>query len=169
MFSFSRILIGLQAAIAAKAARDRTLTALLVALYGRIARMATRLDRLIGLWRAGKLPKPRPSRAGAARPRVPRQAPDMTFPTSPGWLRRRLGTDVGAYASQLQHLLTEAECAEFLQACPQAGRILRPLLRMLSFDPLPDIIRRAVNPMVQAPAPERVGIAVSPTVNFLRS
>ena len=45
----SLILIDLQAAIAAKASRDRTLTVLLVAVWARIARMRTRLERLVAL------------------------------------------------------------------------------------------------------------------------
>ena len=53
MNSFAPILRALQAAIAARAARDRSLTVLLVALWGRVARMGTRLERLIALWRAG--------------------------------------------------------------------------------------------------------------------
>ena len=59
MFSFSNILRDLQAVIAAKAARERALTVLLVAVWGRVARMRTRLERLVALWRAGKLPKVR--------------------------------------------------------------------------------------------------------------
>ncbi|MBC7634106.1 MAG: hypothetical protein H7251_00750, partial [Acetobacteraceae bacterium] len=46
------ILADLQAAIAARAARDRNLTVLLVAVWGRIGRIRRRLERLIALWRA---------------------------------------------------------------------------------------------------------------------
>ena len=167
MCSFSRILSGLYGVIAARAARDRTLTVLLVALCGRLARMGTRLERLIALWRAGKLPRQRTPRAADARVRAPRNVADITFPTAPGWLRRKLGYEVGAFGSQLQHLLTEAECVEFLAAFPQAGRILRPLLGMLTPDPLPEVIRwvKRIAPVALVLA-DPAGVLVAPASQF---
>ena len=158
----SSILIDLQAVIAAGAARDRRLTVLLVAVWGRVARMRARLERLVALWRAGKLPKARLRQA--ARVRAARVVPPVRFPTIPGWLRHRLGYDVSACASQLQHALGEAECAAFLAAVPQAGRILRPLLRMLTPDAVPELIR-LVRPVVMRVVaagliPAGVGVAV---------
>ena len=58
-------------------------TVLLVAVWGRIGRMSTRLERLIALWRTGLLPAPRASRAGEVRIRV--RTPS-TIPTIPAWL-----------------------------------------------------------------------------------
>ena len=143
MFSFSNILSGLQAVIAVHAARDRALTVLLVAVWGRIARMKTRLERLVALWRAGQLPPPRAPqvRGAAGTPAGARR----DFPSKVAWLTRMLGYEVAAFGSQLRHLLTDAECVAFLEAAPQAGRILRPLLRMLSIDPLPEVIMRVRN------------------------
>ena len=165
MFSFSNILSDLQAVIAVHAARDRALTVLLVALWGRIARMKTRLERLVALWRAGQLPPQRgPTVRGAAGTQAgARQA----FPSRVAWLTRILGYEVAAYGSQLRHLLTDAECVAFLDAVPQAGRILRPLLRMLSVDPLPEVIRRVVPEA--AKVAEIVGIVVPPAINFSRA
>ena len=163
MFNFTTLLSGLQAAIAVRAARDRTLTVLLVALWARIARMGTRLERLIALWRAGKLPKPRrPAAPRAPRPGRP-ASKKMVFPTAPAWLLRKLGYEVAAYGSQLRHMLSEQECAEFLAAVPQAGRILRPLLGMLSVDPLPEVVRKVkrVAPTL-APVAEMAGIVGAP-------
>ena len=163
MFSFSNILSDLQAVIAVHAARDRALTALLVALWGRIARMKTRLERLVALWRAGKLPKARaPWVRGAAV--APSGTKKHSFPRSRGWLTGKLGYEVAAFGSQLRHLLTDAECVAFLEAVPQAGRILRPLLRMLSIDPLPEVIKPAVPEA--AKAAEIIGIAIPPAVKF---
>ena len=56
MLNFTSVLTALQAAIAVVAARERALTVLLVAVWGRIGRISTRLERLIALWRAGMLP-----------------------------------------------------------------------------------------------------------------
>jgi len=125
---FSLILTSLQAAIAAKAARERALAVLLVAVWGRLARMRTRLERLIAQWRAGKLAKPRASRAGQAQ--APRTNPRMRLPTGPAWLAV-LVREAAPFGTQIEHYLGEAEAREFLAAVPQAGRIFRPLLHML--------------------------------------
>ncbi|MBC7636228.1 MAG: hypothetical protein H7251_11565 [Acetobacteraceae bacterium] len=167
MFNFSRILTDLQAAIARRAARDRTLTVLLLAVWGRIARMRARLERLVALWRAGVPPlapvprAPRTSRAGQLTT-IP------NYPTAPDWLVRTLGHEAVAVGLQLRHLLTEAECEAFLAAVPQAGRVLRPLLRMLSGDPLPEVVR-AVKQVAPVPAPiaEMVSLVASPVAHFL--
>ena len=127
MINFTAILTNLQAAIAVVAARDRMLTVLLVAVWGRIGRMRTRLERLIALWRAGMLPKPRKSRAGDLRTGVRTVS---AIPTVPAWLLVAV-REAGAFGAPLEHLLSQAECVEFLAACPQAGRILRSLCRML--------------------------------------
>ncbi len=127
MNNFTHLFTNLLAAIAVVAARERALTVLLVAVWGRIGRMRTRLERLIRLWRAGMLPKPRKSRAGEVRVRV--RTPSV-IPTVPGWLvvAVRAAAPIGA---GLEQMLSEAECVAFLAACPQAGRIFRPLCRML--------------------------------------
>ena len=166
MFSFSSILSDLQAAIAARAARDRTLTVLLLAVWGRIARMRGRLERLVALWRAGILPAPRPPRARKPAKSTSRPA----YPTGPDWLLRTLGYEAVAVGLQLRHLLTEAECGAFLAAVPQAGRVLRPLLRMLGADPLPEVLYKpAVVPAVAASAcgVESAVVASAPDFRFL--
>ena len=139
MKNFTAILSDLQAAIAVVAARERHLTVLLVAVWGRIARMRLRLERLIALWRAGMLPPPRKSRAGEARTSIRQKS---VFPTSPAWLVVTV-REAGAFGSQLEHLLSQAECVEFLAAVPQAGRILRPLCRMLGVGVAGPRVRKA--------------------------
>ena len=168
MFNFSNILSDLQKVIAAHAARNRALTVLLVAVWGRVARMRTRLERLVALWRAGKLPLPRVARVRQAAAERKPAGDKQVFPTGRNWLSHRLGYEAVAYGSQLRHLLTEADCVAFLDACPQAGRILRPLLRMLSGDPLPEVIGK-VKRVVPEPAPvaEMVGVVISPSSHFL--
>jgi hypothetical protein len=170
MFSFSNILSDLQAVIAVHAARDRALTVLLVALWGRIARMRTRLERLVALWRAGKLRTPRAPRVPRVRGTAQTQArTKQSFPTSVAWLTRKLGYEAAVFGGQLRHLLTDAECAAFLAAVPQAARILRPLLRMLSIDPLPEVILPLKPAAPKAGlAAEMVGIVVAPVCQFSR-
>ena len=127
MLNFTFLLTGLQAAIAVVAARERHLTVLLVAVWGRIGRIHTRLERLIGLWRAGMLPKARKSRAGGTRVGV---CTNSELPRVPAWLLVAV-REAGPYGTRLEYLLSGEEAKAFLAACPQAGRILRPLCRML--------------------------------------
>ena len=148
MHSLSLIFTHLQAAVAARAARDPRLTVLLVAVWGRISRMRARLERLVALWRAGNLPVPRAPRVGPARNAV---RPKSVFPNGAGWLRAQV-LEVGAYGTQLQHMLSDAECAAFLAAVPQAGRILRPLFHMLGVSPTPEPVCRKLPPPVMVGA-----------------
>ena len=127
MINFSFLFTNLQAAIAVVAARERHLTVLLVAVWGRIGRMRSRLERLIALWRAGMLPNPRKSRAGEMRTGARSVS---VIPTVPAWLVVAV-RDAAPIGAQLESLLSQAECVEFLAAVPQARRLLRPLCRML--------------------------------------
>ena len=167
MYEFSMILTRLQAAIAVVSARERHLTVLLVAVWGRIARMRTRMERLVALWRAGTLPAARAARAGRAG--MVRKAPRFKFPTGRSWLERMV-RDALPCGNGLANLLTDAECQAFLAAVPQAARIFRPLFHMLGVDPVPAVVRR-VRPAVVvptlAPVAELVGVGVSPVSQFL--
>ncbi len=170
MSNFSIIFINLKAAIAVVAAREPALTALLVLVWGRVSRMAARLERLVALWRAGKLPKARhPSRAGLQRAAGVRRG----YPTAAGWLAAEVW-EARAYGTQLAHALTEAEMVAFLAAVPQAGRILRPLYRMLGVGVTVARAgaRRAVRPVAPAlapalaPAPVPAGLVLGPDGRF---
>ena len=163
MLNFSFVLTGLQAAIAVVAAREQHLTVLLVAVWGRIGRIHTRLARLIALWRAGMLPKPRKSRAGETQTRTSTRA-TSALPTVPAWLLVAV-REAAPYGTRLEHLLSQDEYVEFLAACPQAGRILRPLCRMLGVGVK---ARTAARPRAiwrmpkAAPVPVQAGLAVGP-------
>jgi hypothetical protein len=128
VLNFTILLTRLRAAIAVVAARERTLTVLLVAVWGRIGRISTRLERLIALWRAGTLPKPR--RWLGRVPGTPVSKPVSVLPRTPAWLLVAV-REAAPFGAGLETLLSEAECAAFLAAVPQARRLLRPLCRML--------------------------------------
>jgi hypothetical protein len=163
MMNFTPLLTRLQAAIAVVAARERTLTVLLGAVWGRIGRIATRLERLIALWRAGKLPGPRAARgpvAGAVGGK-----PRSALPTTPAWLLVAM-REAAPFAAGLESMLSEAECAAFLEAVPQARRLLRPLCRMLGVGVKPVPAGRA-RPVWQRPTTDaepvvRAGLVVGP-------
>ena len=132
------ILTDLRAAIAVRAARDRAMTALLVLVWGRLARAAVRLERLYELWLAGSLRAPRQVGVRQASARV---IVRPKLPGRRGWLALQIW-ETRAYGSQLQHLLADPGFAAFVAAVPQAGRVLRPLFRMLTVDALPAIFAK---------------------------
>ena len=133
--SFSLLMLGLKAVIAEVAAPDRSRTAFLVFVWGRLSHMVVRFEKLYARWRAGTLPKargPRPPRTPREEDNAkPRETPPFRLRGGRMWLVRHVQKSA-AFASQLRHLLaTDPEIPAFLQACPQAGRILRPLCRAL--------------------------------------
>jgi len=141
MHHFSTILAGLRAAVAARASRTRALEALLVVVWQRLAGMAQQFERLVVLWRAGRLPQPRAaseSRQGAA-DRAP-VAARVRVPTGQGWLLAHM-QEAAQFGAQMQHFLSDAEMLAFLAEVPQAGRIVRPLCRMLGL-PVPLVVAR---------------------------
>ena len=161
MLNFTFVLTGLQAAIAVVAARERHLTVLLVAVWGRIGRIATRLERLIALWRAGMLPTPRASHAGGTRVGVRKPS---ELPTVPAWLLVAV-REAAPHGAQLESLLSRDECVAFLAAVPQARRMLRPLCRMLGIGVKVARIRKTCPVWMLPPGPPPVaqaGLAVGP-------
>ena len=83
----------------------------------------------------------------APRPQRVRTVPvdRVRLPSGRGWLVRALGWEAAGFGSQLQALLAEPELQALLIAVPAAGRILRPLCRMLGVEPM-----GAVAPVVAA-------------------
>jgi len=154
MEQFSLILIDLRAAIAVVAARERGLSALLLIVWGRVSRVAARIERLMALWRAGILPVvgvPRVGRIAVVGVRV-----RTRIPSGRGWLAIR-AWEVRAFGSQLAHLMaTDAEFARFLAEVPAAARMLRPICRMVAVDALPVVLRKVRAPVVAG------GVVVSP-------
>ena len=162
MLNFTPLMIRLQAAIAVVAARERALTVLLVAVWGRIGQISTRLERLIALWRAGMLPKPR-----AWRGRVPGTAPrtiNSVLPRVPAWLLVAV-RQAAPFGARLESMLSEAECEAFLAAAPQARRLLRPLCRMLGVGVVArrvGTVRAVWQAPKSAPAVPQAGLVVGP-------
>jgi hypothetical protein len=143
-------LIGLRAVLAYRAAPGNTLTPLLTLVSLRMRRMRNRLRALAARWRTGKLPKPRPSRAGKPRKCSPR-GPLPKLPRGWGWLTRHV-VECGQLRTQLENILADEDMATLLREAPQAGRILRPLCRMLGLDRIPEPLRPA-KPKPRRPRP----------------
>ncbi len=134
---------------------------LLFHLEAYLARLAARFERLYLRWQAGTLPRPRapkahPPLAGAsdaepptraARPRTPPIRPPV--PRAHAFISR-IVPDGWAIACQLEAMLARPDCAEFLAAVPRAGRLLRPLCRLIG-TPLPPAL--ALPPRRRKPRP----------------
>ena len=143
------ILAALAAIVARRFLREPRLVALIVPLWNRLNRTASRFERLMARLAAGTLPAPRRAAARRVRPLpVPRRA---GLPTGRGWLVRALGPEAAACASQLEHLLAEPGVAELLAAAPAARRVLGPLRHMLGVGPAPR--RQAARHPAPAPCP----------------
>ncbi len=117
--------------VAARIAGGRLAGPLIILIWRRLNRMGVRFAALAARHDAGTLRPPR------LRPRAPRPArprPPDPLPRGKAWLIRLVPEAAGG-ASQLQHLLADAEMVALIAAAPQAGRILRPLCRMLGLRP----------------------------------
>ena len=121
---FGVIVAALAALIARAFLRHPTRAALIVPLWRYLTRTARRFDRLMAHIAAGQLPpKRRPGTRSGSRA--------VPLPSTRAWLVIALRHEAAAFASQLQSLLAEPEAAGLLATTPAAGRLLRPLCRML--------------------------------------
>ena len=150
----------LRAAIGQVQTADRAHNARLFLVWARWGRTANRLVLLFERWVAGTLPKNRPSQAGVVRKARPKREPGApVYPRGRGWLANGKW-QVNAAAALLNHHLHTPAFQTFLREVPQAGRLLRPVLHLLSRDPpaviaLPARPRRVRRKVVRARPPPR--------------
>ncbi len=143
---------GLYAIVAPKMIFEPARVAFWVLVLNRLNRMVGRLDRLVAHFRAGTLPAKHPSRAGQPRPQAPR--PDqLRLPRGHAWLIRLIQR-TAQFGGPVEALINSPEGAALLAAAPQAGRIFRPLCRMLGIDP-PTSIRLPPRPRPKRPRPPK--------------
>ncbi len=104
---------------------------LIFLLSTRLGRILTRFNALVARLAAGRPAPPR-----RQRPARPAPAPDtLRLPRQRFWMFHLLPRDAAGYGSQLQAWLATPEMAALLAAAPEAGRILRPLCRLLAVHP----------------------------------
>ena len=156
--TFSLIIDGLCRTTAARSAVDRFAGPMLILIFARLRRLASRFASLgasveARMIQAGPLPPTRPSRPAAGA--TQRTSRKTRLPQSFAWLIR-LVPGTAAYAGQVQALVADPQTAALLAAAPQAGRILRPLCRMLAV-PLPDYLRLPKPPSGPQSAPKPTG------------
>ena len=111
---------------------------LIVLAWTRLRRLSPRFAALAAAVREGRLAAARTARGRAAPgpARAPRAPQPQRLPRGSGWLIR-LVPEAPAYGSLVLHWLDDPELATLLAEAPQAGRILRPLCRMLAIEPGP--------------------------------
>ena len=153
----AQILGGLRTAVAACGGRrmlgwdrrpdDPRIVPLVLPIVVRIGRLMGRFERLVARLAAGWRPA---LASGAAlartRPAVVRVRAEgahvrldaARLPRGFGWLVG-LTHAAAAYGSHLQALLAEPGMADLIAAAPSAGRLLRPLCRMLGVPPGPPL------------------------------
>ncbi len=153
---FAQMIVGMSIAVGAKMPRDQSRAPVLILLWWRLQRLKARFLALAARARAGPLPPPRTRQPGT-RPRpgpgpgpgpLPgpgpgpgpeHRKPQQRLPHKLGWLVAMLGWEVNL-SNLLQKLLADPEMQELLRNAPQAGRLLRPLCRMLGVQPDPKIL-----------------------------
>ena len=105
--------------------------------WTRLRGLAVRFEALLADFRAGRLPAAGSVRGTAENlpqpPNLPGLPPPFRAPRDFGWLLR-LAPESAAYAGQVEHLLADPEMKALLAGSPQAGRMLRPLCRMLGIE-----------------------------------
>ena len=143
---FRMIVMALAKLVAADLLRNPRLCIHIVPLCTWLNRTIQRMERLLARLAAGEVfMQPRraaPHRGG------PHPTGDARRPTGRGWLIRMLNHDAGNYASQLQTLLAEPAAVALLAQVPTSGRLIRPLLHVLTLGRNPP-----VRPAAPPPAP----------------
>ena len=122
---FAMIMAGLGALIARRFVKMPHLSGFTVLLFGRLNRAVRRLHRALTSPGKVRAPRVRGDRADGTRPAR------VGLPSGRGWIVRELGWEAAAYLGYLETLLAEIETQAALAAAPRAGRILRPICRML--------------------------------------
>ena len=148
---FAAVIDVLCRSVAARGGRGGLPGPFIVLVWSWLRRTARRFARLAAKVEAGTLPRRRrPAAHGKSRtlpadpppddPKRPRRPPRPRLPRGFAWLPR-LVPAASVSGSQLQHLLGTPEMAALLEAAPQAGRLLRPLCRMLGVRLTPALVR----------------------------
>ena len=125
---------------------------------GRLGRLAARFAALFARWQANTLPIPRARtpRPSTPRPSTPPPSSPSNYqrlPASRGCINLRI-PEAAPCGGMIHILLQEPELPRFLAAAPQAGRLLRPLLRALGLD-APDCLKLPPRPPRTRPRSHR--------------
>ena len=145
---FAWIMAGLGALIARRFLKMPHLSRFTVQLWNYINRATRRFYRALTR-KPGKI---RAERTRADRDTETRVRP-QALPRGRGWIVRELGWEAAAFMGALEVLLGEVEARAGLAGAPAAGRVLRPICRMLGVAEAvtPVVVRTARAPVIQEP------------------
>jgi hypothetical protein len=166
---FAWLFEGLCKVIGAEAYKRRIEAALAWAVWNRVRLLGERFLAVAARARSARLhPRSHPPTPSAQpAPVIPRplerDGPDKRpappagpsaagLPREFGWVRRVL-PETAQFAGVLAWLLRDPETAALVEVAPEAGRILRPLCRLLGVRP-PEFLRREYVPACPPPPPE---------------
>ncbi len=132
-FGLFAVIRGLRGAVGGWSVRGWLGAALGLLLYQRLGRICRDMEGLASRFAAGRVRRVvgrvsvgRVAGGSAGRARV--------LPGDFGWLVKAASWHAAGYTSQLRAVLEAPEMVGFLEACPQAVRVLRPLCRMLAIE-----------------------------------
>jgi hypothetical protein len=167
--TFGLIIGGLCKAAAVRMCADPSVRPPLLLIHAWLKRLVQKFAALVARAEAGTLRPPRPGRHRAPAKNPPGK-PRPRWPTNFAWLIRMLPYEAACFGSQLQHQFSQPEMMALLEAAPQAGRLLRPLCRMLAIDlppalHLPPRPPRPPKPKPPGPATSHRPTAVSPDIH----
>ena len=156
---FAWIVAGLGALIAARFVKMPHLSGFTLLLWNRLNRAVRRFHRALTSPGRVRAPRARADRADMARERP------VALPSGRGWIVRELGWEAAAYYGYLEALLAEIETQAALAAAPRAGRILRPICRMLGVSAAvtPKMMPKALAVVAREPAEPASATNVSVT------
>ena len=147
--------------VAAKGGRDHKAGPLVILICNRLNRISTRLVALAARFKAGTLPAAREPRVRRQRAGLARDPAALRLPRLPrgfGWLLKEV-RETAQLGGQVSHILDDPEMLALLAAAPQAGRILRPLFRMMAI-PVPEAFKLPARPPPRRRKPRRAARAV---------
>jgi hypothetical protein len=103
-----------------------------------VQRQGRRFAVLVAMWQAGMLPAIAPARPRAAKSGVAKPSRPSLLPRGINWFRKLFPETAAPFSGSLHEMLHgDPQMAELAAATPQAGRIVRPMCRMLGLKPPP--------------------------------
>ncbi len=144
---------GLIQAFGNVAVQRPALAPILQLLYLRLFALVGRIDRLATRLRDGTLPKPRHRAPKSPTAPNPARPPALRLPSGRGWLFH-IAQRVAQWAPNVEIYVNHSDVIALAAAAPQAGRLLRPLCRLLLV-PIPEHIRLPPRPRKPRPLKPR--------------
>ncbi len=131
----SDVIRGLRGSVGGWSVRGWVQVALGLLLYRRLGEICGRMERMAARFAAGRLWR-RAAVGGLVdrQAAVRREAGERIWPRRFGWLVRAASWEAAGFGCQLRAVLETPEMVALLAAAPQAGRVLRPLCRMLAIE-----------------------------------